>query len=260
MDINENRGGKSVIRAIQLLGCFSEQNPVLTLNELANRTGLNEATILRLMAALEETGCVHKASDASVYTLGLKLLELGKVVINTISLRRVALPIMEELSHKTAFNTNLGIFDNDTVLYLARHAGANIPDVYFHPGKRLPLYTTGIGKVLLAFMPEPDRKEVIERINLLRLTPHTIVDKQILLEEIEQVLIQGYALEKEEGTLGTWCIAVPIRDMSNRVIAGLSLSSTHINNKREKILDYLDALGDAAVRISNYLGHGVSME
>ena len=105
-------------------------------------------------------------------------------------------------------------------------------------GRRAPLYSTGLGKILLAYIPEKERKEIIAHTKIQQFTENTITNKKELEKELEQIRKQGVAFDKEENEKEVYCIAVPVKNYHGEVIAALSVSSPtyRINAQRKKFL------------------------
>ena len=145
-----SRPGIEVInRAVDLLAAFTHgPGSVLTLAELARRTGLPKPTLHRLLAALEVQGLVDRT--ASGYQLGIRLFELGEHVPRKHKLREAALPFMQDLFEASHDTVHLAVLDGTDVVYLERIHGHRALNVASRVGGRLPAHCTGVGKALLA--------------------------------------------------------------------------------------------------------------
>lgn len=236
----------SIVKSIQLLNTFSMEKPRLRLKEISSMTGISQPTAYRMLTTLKQFGLVEQHS--STYSLGLGLLRYESIVLNSLTLRRVCMPYLEELSLKEKVNVNLAVLEGGEVLYVARAETPYCRYGYFHVGMRRPVYCTALGKILIS-----QRSELISEIftnGVIKCTMNTITDEKEFRKEIEQVKLQGYATDLEEWQNGRNCIAAPIFDIAGNVIGGISISGPVSTYSREQILGYRPLLLDYANRIS----------
>lgn len=220
-------------RLLALLGVFDEQKPALTLTELADGAGLPIATAHRLVHELLGWGALVRGDDGK-FVVGRRLWKLGMLAPDQSDLREIASPFLHDLYGATLATVHLAIRDGDEVLYLDRLAGhASVPAIS-RVGARLPLYATGVGKVLLAYAP----REVHDRVlgNLARITPYTVTHPGKLDSELRRVYREGYAQTVEEMTLGACSVAVPVRGESETVVAALGIVVPSIGRDRARLV------------------------
>lgn len=233
----ETSHGQSVIsRSLTILDAFDSDHRHLSLSDISRRSGLPIATAHRHVAELETWGALVKNSN-SEYEIGGRIWKLGLLAPIQTELREVALPYMQDLFHVTRDNVQLAIRDGVQSFYVERIAGQKSYPILGKTGARLPLHTTAIGKVLLAFAPS----DVVEKAlgALTTETPNSITDKIRMKKELRAILADGYATTRDEMTVGASSIAVPIFDWNNRVIAGLGIvtqTGTHELKKWEPAL------------------------
>ena len=122
-------------------------------------------------------------------------------------------------------------------------------------GKRAPLHCTALGKVLLAFLPEEERKKILEQKELPRLTDNTITDRNKLEKELSKIQKQGFALDQEENEKDVRCIAAPIRNYQGRVIAAVSISGPAFRIDKKVQNNLKEALIETSTKISKRLGY-----
>lgn len=218
---NRDPGRSVTARALSVLGAFDTDVPRLTLTEIAQRSEIPLATAHRLVGELEEWGALHRETDGR-YAIGLRLWELGLLTPVHSDLRAVSMPYMQKLHDQTGENVHLAIRDGSQALYVEKLTGRRSAPVISRSGGRLPLHTTGVGKVLLAHAPTRLVREYCAG-PLSRHTPYTIVEPGRLDRELATVRQRGYARTAEEMTLGTCSVAVPVCDVGGRVVAALGL-------------------------------------
>lgn len=194
-----SRPGIEVInRAVDLLAAFTQgPGSVLTLAELARRTGLPKPTLHRLLAALEVQGLVDRT--ASGYQLGIRLFELGEHVPRKHKLREAALPFMQDLFEASHDTVHLAVLDGTDVVYLERIHGHRALNVASRVGGRLPAHCTGVGKALLAYNPEAALR--VMAMPLPPRTAYTITSHQVLAEELQRIRQTGISYDREENSL-----------------------------------------------------------
>jgi len=225
-------GASVASRLLAVLSVFDEHAPALTLTELADGAGLPIATAHRLVRELVDWGALVRSDDGR-YVVGRRLWKLGLLAPDQSDLREIASPFLHDIYGATLATVHLAIRDGDEVLYLDRLAGhASVPAIS-RVGARLPLHSTGVGKVLLAYAP----REVHDRVlrNLTRITPFTVTRPAQLENELRRVHREGYAQTVEEMTLGACSVAVPIRDGEN-VVASLGLVVPSIGRDRVRLV------------------------
>ena len=127
-------------------------------------------------------------------------------------------------------------------------------------GRRAPLHCTGLGKVLLAYLPEKERKRILFRKELPRLTENTITNKRELEKELNKVREQGFALDREENEKDVRCVAAPIRNYQGEVIAALSISSPIFRIEKNAQNNQKKALLEISKKISKRLGYNEKLE
>jgi len=251
---NQAASFKSFRKVIRVLECFSLQEPRLSLSEIARRAELPLSTAHRILATLREARIVEQEGDRELYRLGLKLLELGSMVLANMELHREALPFIEELARESGETVHLGVFDGSEVVSIEKMDSPQGLASQVTVGKSAPAYCTAVGKALLAFQPEA----VLDRICKLGLTgytPRTITHSARLRKELERIRIAGYAVDDEEHHPGVRCVAAPVRDYSGNVIASLSISGPALRISTEAIPSLAQRLREITGKLSARLGY-----
>ena len=226
-----NRFVQSVQRAGLLLGALAGKEPELGIVELSKGTGLNQSTVHRLLRTLRNLNFIDQNSNNHKYRLGLKLFELGSSVVNKIDIVKLAIPYMEELSKKYNEAINLAKLDKDEIVYIHKIESSTTLKLDLKLGSRHPAYCTGLGKVLLAYLKEDELISYLGRVKLKKFTSSSITHQEKLKQELILIRQQGYAFDNEEYTQGVCCLAVPIRDCTNKVCAALSIAIPSIRFK-----------------------------
>ena len=175
-------------------------------------------------------------------------------------IREISVPHLQALSDATGFTVNLAILDGPDVVYIERcrtsRSGQRQIDLNLHVGSRLPAYCTGLGKALLAFLPEERFEEILDQADLVARGPNTITGRVALRAEMERVRTMGLAVNNEELAYGLRSIAAPIRSSSGEVVAALNLA---VHRSMVSIDDLIERYGPSVKRtadtISEEIGH-----
>jgi DNA-binding IclR family transcriptional regulator len=235
---NTAHPGASVAgRVLAILDAFDSRHRELRLSDIARRAALALPTTHRLVAELSAGGILARL-DSGAYVIGRKLWDLGLLAPAQTGLREVASPFLHDIYGATLATVHLAVRDGTQVLYLDRLSGhASVP-VVSRIGSRLPLHTTGVGKVLLAYAPEDVQLTVLS--NLKRVTPYTITQPGRLRQELARVRQEGFAQTSEEMSLGACSVAVPVRGESDRVVAALGIVVPSLKRDRPRLVAALE--------------------
>lgn len=208
-------------KVMAILDAFAPGDAGLTLTEICHRSGLPLATGHRLIGELTRGGFLERSPEGA-YQIGIRLWRIAAQGSSATGLRELALPHMEDLYEVTHENVQLAVVRDDRALYVERLRGPRSVPIVSRVGGELPLHATGVGKVLLAFLPE-ERAEKVIAAGLRPLTRHTITDPDRLRAELAEIRRIGFTVTREEMTLGSCSVAAPVRDADRRVVAALSL-------------------------------------
>jgi DNA-binding IclR family transcriptional regulator len=211
------------MKAFALLKAFHDPNEWVTSCELSRRANLPEASGYRLIQTLEEIGAVVRGPRGR-YRPGLLLLSLSHNVTISELLRDASQVLMTDLSRTLGLTTHMGVLEHGMVTYVAKVSAPGSFPVHTRVGAQLEPYCSGLGKVLLAALPDEQVESFILDGELVPLTPHTITTAAALRAELRLVREQGYAMDDREHQANMRCIAVPVRDQDGRAVAALSAS------------------------------------
>lgn len=246
---------KSVEKALQILEAFNITHPELSVSELEYILSLPKVSIYRFLRVLLKRGFIMQNPQTRKYRLGIKVFELGSLVLKDMELRKVAFPLIEELSRKSGETVHLGVLDGREAVSIEGSESGYSLRISLPIGKRVCLHSTGIGKAVLAFLSDEEIDEIIEEKGLPRFTNNTITDFYTLKKEIHLIRNQGYAIDNEENEPGIRCVAAPILDSSQHVIASISISGPSIRITNERIPELADMVVETSQKISKALGY-----
>lgn len=247
-----DKGSIQVIeRMMSLLEVLADMPEPASLKILAQSSGLHPSTAHRILAAMTGAALVERQDNGS-YTLGIRLLELGNIVKSRISIRQVALPYMQQLHERIGEAVNLGIRHEDEIIYVERtSSGRSLVRVVYLVGGRAPLHLTSVGKLFLAADSLADVRAYARRTGLPGKTPHSLTRLDVLEKDLDKIRRHEFAYDNEEAEIGLRCIAAPIRNDEDRVVAGLSVSAPSDRHNP----DWVTPIKATANDISQALGH-----
>ncbi len=214
---------QSVERALDILEALNE-NGEMGLVELSQFTGLNVSTVHRLLGTLIERGYARQNPQTSKYSLGLKMLFFGKSLRDKYELRALAKPFLRELVDLSGETANLAIIDRDEAVFIEQVESPKMVKMFTQVGTRVPLYCTGVGKALMAYLRDEEIDHYVRTRNLLAETENTITDAEALKAELHRIRKNGYSVDDQEYEEGVSCIAAPVFDGSGRVVGAISVS------------------------------------
>ena len=232
-------------RCLDLLELLAEAGGSLGLSQLAESSGLPLPTIHRLMRTLVNRGYVRQEQSRR-YALGPLLIRLGDTASRVLG--AWARPCLAELAERTGETANLAVLDGDDIVYLAQAPSPHAMRMFTEPGRRVLPHCTGVGKAVLAQLPEKQVRALLARTGLPARTAHTITDLEALIEEVARIRGRGYAVDDGEQEIGVRCVAVPVPGTPSPT--SISVSGPVARITEETIEHVVPALRAAANRIS----------
>lgn len=216
------RGTQLVGRVFDILESLATAEGGLTAKEISERLKLTYSTTHRILDAMVRRGALSREHDTRRYSIGPRLWDFAVASSGRLAILDRARPVLRQLTDMTGETTHLAVLDDGTALYVVTIEGQRMLSQHAHVSKRVPLHCTGVGKCLVAWLPDAEIDGVISR-GLDRFTSTTITDPDQFRSELARVRERGYALDNEETETGLVCVAAPVRDSSSRVIAAISI-------------------------------------
>ena len=244
---------ETVDKALCILECFSDSTPELTLKDLSVMTGLYKSRILRLCGTLMVHGFLIRL-ERSTYSLGPKLMLLGKVYEGSNTLLSLARPMLRELAALTGESTSLFVIDGTKRICLVREEGSSPIRYSIREGERLELYAGAGGKALLAYATQELRNRVLSGNVLRKLTPATLVERDLLEKEFETIRKNGYAVSRGERTSEAASMAAPVYDHDNMVCAVITVAGPIQRFSKDHCRAMVTHLLSSAKKLSLLLG------
>lgn len=250
-------GVQSLERALNIIEALSSHSGGLGISELSEKTALHKSTVHRLLKTLKAYNYVYQDSRTEKYLLGSKILEISGSIMDSFDVRTIARPVLETLCRDVGEAVHLCILDSLDAVYIDKidNESRSIR-MYSQIGKRIPIYSSASGKVLVAFEDSEKLNDLASRLDYTVFTKYTIKDKDSFLTEISEISKRGYAVDWFEHEDSVLCIAAPIFNLEKKIVAAISVSAgiwnldeTLFSKMREKV--FL-----AAKKVSKHMGCG----
>lgn len=210
---------QTLVRGLEILDAVADG--AKSIAEVANVTGLTYSTVHRIISVLVERRYL-KIEGGREYALGPKLVELGFAAYSRTEVVRAARPWLENLSRETRDTVHLAQLDGWEVAYLDKLPGVRPVEISSRIGGRKPVISTGVGKALMLDESEATLRRLYQRDHYL-LGPSLTEDEWIA--QMKGYQAGGYAFDLGEDSTSIRCVAVPIRDVTGRIVAAISVSS-----------------------------------
>ncbi|WP_400162435.1 IclR family transcriptional regulator [Brevibacillus sp. TJ4] len=246
---------QSVDRAIDIIELFTASTPELSVKEISERLHLSKSTVHGLIKTLEYRGLLEQNLENQKYRLGLKLFELGNLVGNQLDIRKLSSTVIHKLVEQVKETVHLTILDKHEVVYVEKLEGPSSLRMYSQIGKRAPMYCTGVGKAILAYLDEQRVDDILRTTEMVSYTPYTITTVEGIKTELQRIRENGYATDDQEIELGLRCFAAPIFNHEGNAVASISCAgpiNRIVYTKESEIAGYVK---EAAAEISRKLGY-----
>lgn len=213
-------------RAFAILEFVVAQGAPVTPMEIADRLGLPKPSIYRLVESLTQQGLLRHQSGSKRFGAGPRLTGFAFDVLRASVQYAPRRTILEKVVRDVGETCNIGALDTNEIVYLDRVEVKHWPlRLQFGIGSRVPLHCTAIGKLFLAFLPEPKRELLLSHLELRSYTPATIVTRDRLDNELASVRKRMLSIDREEYLLGVICAACPIFDANGDIRAGVAIQA-----------------------------------
>ncbi len=244
---------QSLDRALKLLAVVAASDG-LSLSETAAASALPASTVYRMLTTLQAHGIVELDEPAQLWSVGVEAFRIGTSFLRRRRLADRARAIMQRLLTETGETANLGVAEDDCVVFVGQVETHEAIRAFFRPGTRSPFHASGIGKAVLAFMPQARVAEIVRRHGLEVYTDRTLASHADLADDLARTRARGYALDDEERFAGMRCIAAAVFNEFGEPIGGVSISGPTVRVTRERVGDLGAKVARAAAEITRAIG------
>ncbi|GGU77927.1 IclR family transcriptional regulator [Streptomyces albospinus] len=238
---------QTVDRALSILPLLAE-GPA-DLGRVAERLGVHKSTALRLLRTLHEHGLVYRQPDQR-YRLGARLFALAQEAVENLDIREIAHPHLVELNERCGHTVHLAVHEENEVLYIDKVESRYPVRMYSRIGKPVAITVAAVAKLLLADLPESERRALAERLDYPRYTSCSTPDAAAFLAELAKVREQGWATDLGGHEESINCVGAPIRGADGRLVAAMSVSAPNVVVSAEELLTLLPLVRRTADAIS----------
>jgi IclR family KDG regulon transcriptional repressor len=244
---------RAVERALDILLCFTRDEPTRSLTQIAETVRMSKTTVHRLLATLENKRFITRDQVTGFYRLGLRFIEMASLVLQDVDLHRWAQPYLHKLSTQFGETVDLSILDGSDVIYLDVVESPQRLKLAAAVGQRLPAFCTASGKALLAFLPEDQIRKILGE-NLTRYTDCTPVSISDILSELRVTAERGYAVSEQEYERDINAVAAPIFDADHHPIASIAIVGPSFRLTKDRLPELGESIRRMTQLISNEVG------
>jgi len=237
-------------KLLVILETISSSKFGLALPEIVKKTGIAKSSAHCLLVTLERRGYIHRSSKTGRYMFGAKLFCLANMSVMGLSIREEAAPMLRTLAVSTGLTVYMAILDNGEAMLISKMEPCGSPRLASWIGKRMELHCTGLGKALIAHLPQPDLLEFVKSHGLARHNEKTISSCDELLRDLATCARRGYALDDEEHEIGFRCVAVPVSRADGEVVAAICVAGTTSQIKPATLITLVRSLKETSAAIS----------
>jgi IclR family transcriptional regulator, acetate operon repressor len=191
---------------------------------VADALGLSRSATYRILDTLQEKGYLEVNPASERLRLGVKAAEIGVAALEVVDVIRLAPAYLRDLAQAAAETAFLAVVADDAIVYVYKEEGPEAVRLSSSLGSRRPLHCTGLGKAYMSALPEEERRALVARLDLRRMTENTITDAAKLEEELVATWERGYAFDDVEVEEGVACFAAPLLDYRGRPVAAISVA------------------------------------
>ncbi|EPX75434.1 IclR family transcriptional regulator [Salipiger mucosus] len=250
MTEQKTSANSAISRSFDVLDVLSRQLRPVSIQELSLELGVPRQSVHRLIGQLEALGIVTREIGSERFSVGTRLKSLSLACLSSHQQTASSHAILERLVGEVGETCNVGMLDSGQVFYLDRVECDWPLRVQLRPGSRVPAHCTAIGKLLLAFSESRTRQKILANTKLSQLTDNTITDPVLLDLAFEEIRTRGFSINNEEDSVGLIALAVPIRDPSGTVVAGLGMHAPTARVSIERAKGFLPKIRAAADEIA----------
>lgn len=241
----------TVGKALSVLDAVAAFGRPVRFGELLDRSPFPKATLYRFLQTLTAEGMLAYEPERQTYSTGIRLVRLAHVAWAQASLAPIARPHLDALSGETGQTVHLAQLDAAQVLYVDKRNASDPLPMYSQAGKVGPAYCTGVGKAMLAFLPNDELASIIGQQSFHPFTDSTLRDAYALYQELEVIRNRGYAFDREEHEPGIICVAAPIVTTGDRVLGALSVTSSTARMSLDQLEQHATRITETARLIAD---------
>lgn len=244
---------QSLDRALRILAIVAEGNG-LSLSEIAADSGLAASTAYRMLTTLENHGMVEFDKTDQLWSIGVGTYRMGAAFLRRRKLVDRARIVMQDLMEKTGETANLGVAEDDCVVFVSQIETHQAIRAFFRPGTRSPFHASGIGKAVLAHLEGDRVAAIVRKAGLESFTEKTLSSEPALARDLGRIKQRGWSVDDEERHPGMRCVAAAIFNEFGEAIGGISVSGPTVRVTPERLAEIGPWVADAAAQVTAMIG------
>ena len=241
----------AIKRAFEIIDLVAQSDLGITISQVHRQLHLPLSSAATILYTLQSLGYVERDADNSGYKLGLKLLSLSRR-LDHVDLVDRCHDLLARLVSESGLTGHLAVLRGNDSMYVDRIPGPGLIQFSSYIGMTWPAHSSGVGKVLLAYLPSEELKQKLPTMKLKQLTGKTIVSRSRLEKQLQKFRSLGYAWEMDEGDVGVGCVAAPVFGPAQQVLAAVSVTGT-----TQQIRPRISALGKVVKEYADEMSTGV---
>jgi IclR family acetate operon transcriptional repressor len=249
----ETTSVQSLDRALRILAIVAEGSG-LSLSEIAQASGIAASTAYRMLTTLENHGMVEFDKSDQLWSIGVETYRMGAAFLRRRKLVDRARTVMQELMEKTGETANLGLAEDDCVVFVSQVETHQTIRAFFRPGTRTAFHASGIGKAVLAHLDGDRVAAIARKAGLEAFTDRTLSTLPALTHDLAEIRRRGWSVDNEERNLGMRCVAAAIFNEFGEPIGGVSVSGPTVRVTPERVAQIGPMVRDAAAQITAMIG------
>lgn len=222
--MNAHYSMSSVHRVIQVLRVFKDGEKKLSLTDIHKKTDIGISSLQRILWTLVYEGFLSKDEETKLYSLGLELFFLGRLVEQNDAFLSVAIPVMERLNEETNENVSISVLEKGERKCICNLPSRHELSALTFIGHTSPLYAGASAKSILAFQDENFIKDYLQKVKFESITDITVTSAIQLENDLRRIREDGYAITYGERVKGAMSISAPIKINGNIAFAGFTVT------------------------------------
>lgn len=247
----------SIERALSVLECLGQSKRGFSISEIGRRLKIPKSSAHLILTTLERRGFLQKNTQTGRYHFGLQLVSLSRSALENLDLREEARPFLGSLMQESGLTVHMAVLEREEAVIIEKVEAPGLVRLASWIGRRLDVNCTGVGKVLIAFLPNDELDYLLRTKDFARHNSRTIISKTALRRELALVKQAGYALDNEEDEPGVCCIGAPVFDANGKVVAAISVAGTTSQIGTDRVQKLAGQVMRTARGISLRLGYVV---
>ncbi|MCX7303772.1 MAG: IclR family transcriptional regulator [Hyphomicrobiales bacterium] len=249
----ETASVQALDRGLKILAIVAEGD-ALSLSEVAARSGIAPSTSYRMLTTLASHGMVEFDGDDQLWSVGVETYRIGSAFLRRRKLADRARAVMQELMEATGETSNLGVAQEDCVVFVSQVETHQAIRAFFRPGTRSPFHASGIGKAILAHLPRERVEAIVRRTGLEAFTQKTLAHPLALSRDLADIASRGWSIDDEERNEGMRCVAAAIFNEFGEPVAGISVSGPTVRVTPERAAATGPLVARAAAEVTKAIG------